>query len=705
MTNRKRLRDVWARTLASAVLGTGAVLLAMGPTPASTMAADSERPQTVSSVPADALVVVVMDPLAEPLACKCVEGYAQRKYEVLGTYLEQVLHRPVHVVWGEAIEVATESIPGRGDLIIGKHSVVLHDAQQTGRKIEPIAQLTNRDGSRHQTGLFVVRAENRAQKVTDLTGYHLLLGMADADEKSAAPLALLREHGIALPDKIERCEACSEAASQLMQRAASTDAAAVISSYAQPLLEGCGTIKKGDLRVVGETKKVPFVTAFVRSDLDAGLKASLQDALLRAADRDDVRKALETAKGFVLWREPDKRSARRSSSQGGWAQHAASEPWSAWRGPRRDAQVAWLPGELPQRPRWVWKYGLSSDGLGGIAADQNVVVIGGRDALDQGDLFVALDARTGQRRWEFAYPAAGNVDYGNSPRATPLLIGGHVLLQGTFGDLHLLNASDGNVVWAKHFVRDFQGKLPVWGYSGSPLHVRDRVIVQPGGNTASLVALDLRTGGEIWRAPGREAAYSSFVAASFGGIEQAIGYDEKSLGGWSVATGERLWELRPSLSGDFNVPTPLIVADRLIVSSENNGTRAYAFDENGKIVGKPLASHSELAPDAHTPVVVAGRVFGISNGLHCLNIANLESVWMSDDDAYSVYGAAIGSDRYVMILTQHAELLVVDGQANEYREVARLKLAEDADTQAHPAIVDHRLYVRLGKELVCADLR
>jgi len=39
-------------------------------------------------------------------------------------------------------------------------------------------------------------------------------------------------------------------------------AATVISSYAQPLLEGCGTIKKGDLRVIGETDPMPFVVAF-----------------------------------------------------------------------------------------------------------------------------------------------------------------------------------------------------------------------------------------------------------------------------------------------------------------------------------------------------------------------------------------------------------------------------------------------------------
>ena len=43
--------------------------------------------------------------------------------------------------------------------------------------------------------------------------------------------------------------------------------AAVISSYALPLLEGCDVIDKGVLRVLGRTKPVPFVTVFATESL------------------------------------------------------------------------------------------------------------------------------------------------------------------------------------------------------------------------------------------------------------------------------------------------------------------------------------------------------------------------------------------------------------------------------------------------------
>lgn len=39
------------------------------------------NPASSGDKAADGLSLVVMDPLAAPLSCPCVEGYAQRKYE------------------------------------------------------------------------------------------------------------------------------------------------------------------------------------------------------------------------------------------------------------------------------------------------------------------------------------------------------------------------------------------------------------------------------------------------------------------------------------------------------------------------------------------------------------------------------------------------------------------------------------------------
>jgi ABC-type phosphate/phosphonate transport system substrate-binding protein len=239
-----------------------------------------------------------MDPLAAPLACDCVQGYAQRKYEELGKYLEEKLGIEVEVHWSESLETAMRDSGGKADLVIGKHSVVLADARELKRHVTPIAQLTDKEGITTQTGLFVVRTNDPALTVSDLQGYRIFFGPSECDEKSAAPMKLLKSVQIEVPSPVETCQACSAAATTLVELDPSIKAAAVISSYAKPLLEGCGTVKRGDLRVVGISEPVPFITAFVHDSLPEVQAQQIQAALLGVAGDPALLAALETKSGF-----------------------------------------------------------------------------------------------------------------------------------------------------------------------------------------------------------------------------------------------------------------------------------------------------------------------------------------------------------------------------------------------------------------------
>jgi hypothetical protein len=73
--------------------------------------------------------IVVMDPMAAPLACDCVQGYAQRKYEALADYMSKKSGKTFRVVWSESLEVAIAGDAlGKVDLVIGKDSVVRHES-------------------------------------------------------------------------------------------------------------------------------------------------------------------------------------------------------------------------------------------------------------------------------------------------------------------------------------------------------------------------------------------------------------------------------------------------------------------------------------------------------------------------------------------------------------------------------------------------
>jgi ABC-type phosphate/phosphonate transport system substrate-binding protein len=182
--------------------------------------------------PADLTVIVlVMDPLCEALACDCVEGYAQRDYLALGKFLETQIKRPVKIVFGESIKKAFKGNENaKVDLIIGKDSVVRYDLKKSKQQADLLLQLTDKTGKTTQTGLFVVPAADPALSVLDLTDYRIFFGPADSAEKHQAPMKLLTDLNVAKPAKTETCPACSDGAAKILEFGPSVRACAVISS-------------------------------------------------------------------------------------------------------------------------------------------------------------------------------------------------------------------------------------------------------------------------------------------------------------------------------------------------------------------------------------------------------------------------------------------------------------------------------------------
>lgn len=351
----------------------------------------------------------------------------------------------------------------------------------------------------------------------------------------------------------------------------------------------------------------------------------------------------------------------------------------------------------------LWESRLQSIGLGGISAAGDLAIAGCRDILDKRDIFQAIDASSGKMRWQVMQSCTGEMDYGRGPRATPLILEDRVILLGAFGHLHCVHRTTGLTIWKKDLVKEYEAPLPTWGFSGTPLIVDDLLIVQIGSRTANLVALELESGKERWRNGSQEIAYSSFVSCSPQGRAQVVGYDQKSVGGWALETGERLWTITPENSGDFNVPTPIVRDDMLWLISENNGLRRYRFVD-GVPASKPEAVQPDLLPDSHTPVLIGNQIFVAYDGLHALDALTLETQWSSDEDHLMGYASLIGSENRLLVLTQSGSLTLFDVAQPKPSQLATVTLGTDIDFQSHPAILDSKLMVRVGKSLVCFEL-
>jgi outer membrane protein assembly factor BamB len=351
--------------------------------------------------------------------------------------------------------------------------------------------------------------------------------------------------------------------------------------------------------------------------------------------------------------------------------------------------------------------------VGGLAVAHGLVIAGGRNATDQFDMFVAFDAATGETRWQVSYPAQGQLDYGNSPRATPVIESERAYLFGAFGDLHCVSIESGAPIWEKQLSKEFLTPRLDWGLTATPLLANGALIVQPGGKLGCLVALDAETGDVLWKTPGGKPGHGSYILAEVAGRQQMIGHDATTLGGWNPATGERLWTLEPPVPGDFQVPTPIFInhdprAPRLFITTENNGSRLYGFAADGRLDPKPIAAFARFAPDTHTPIQFGNRIYGIHRGLYCLEIdRGLAPAWRHRDRVFTKYGSLIGapSSRRLLAATLDCRLILLEDQGAAVKELDRLVLRDDGtEMYAHPALAAGRLYLRLGSTLACLPL-
>jgi outer membrane protein assembly factor BamB/ABC-type phosphate/phosphonate transport system substrate-binding protein len=642
--------------------------------------------------------LIVLDPLSKELACACVKGYGQRDYRKLASRLESALKSRVSVEFSDDLAESLASAsngPTQRVIVIGPQSLVAHGANKAGLRARPICALTDTVGETTLTGLIVARANDSARELKDITGRRVFFGLARVEDLFAAATNSLRDAGVELPAEPEMRPSYNDAALDVLDSQASPAPVAVIPNYALPLLEGCGSIKPGDLKVLGKTKPVPFIVVFLSDSFSAEAEAAILKSLVGLKSNAKLLKTMESRNGF-----------KPLESQKSGGQTDTTRDWPDWRGPDRDGRVPRLPARLPAAANLIWKKAAMTGGLAGLSVSAGRVIVAERDFAEEHDVYRCLNADDGETLWRAAFPARGQLDYGQAPRATPVIRDGRAFLLGAFGGLRCVDVASGKVLWQRHLAREFKAELPTWGFCATPLVVDNLVIVNPGGRKASLAALDAATGRTRWTAPGGPAAYAAFIHGNFGGKSQIVGYDAHSLDGWEVETGRRLWQLMPPKEGDFNVPTPIAVNGGVLLATENNGTRLHHFDDSGRIISEPAARFDELAPDTATPVVTNGRVFGTHQGLRSLDLdRGLKQLWHREDETLGDYAALIADDQRVLVITVHGELLLLDARAGQCDVISRLKVFEDdVEVYSHPALVGSRLFIRGGTSVRCVDL-
>ena len=405
-----------------------------------------------------------------------------------------------------------------------------------------------------------------------------------------------------------------------------------------------------------------------------------------------------------------------STLEPGVANHH-QEDWPQWRGAQRDGIAAstGLLHEWPaDGPPLLWQvHGLGA-GMSSVAvANGSLFTIGQRDGKVW---LISRRAEDGSEQW------STELGSGGQPNGTPTVNNDHVFAVSREGKVVCADVATGSLIWTRDFVADFNGSVPTWGYSESPLVEQDRVICTPGSPDALVVALDRRTGRTIWKCPTPDqmrnkghsgAGYSSPVISHAAGVHQYVQMFGGGVIGVAAADGTSLWGYSGIANSTAVIPTP-IVHDDLVFVSSGYGTGAALLKITRKNTGlspEEVYFHRGRKVQNHHGgmILLDGHVYmghGHNQGHPlCLELLTGSVKWGPERGPGSGSAAVVLADGHLYFRYENARMALVEASPLVYR------LKSDFDIPSrlgkswpHPAIAHKRLYLRDQDVLLCYDL-
>ena len=394
-----------------------------------------------------------------------------------------------------------------------------------------------------------------------------------------------------------------------------------------------------------------------------------------------------------------------------FALNSIAADWAQWRGPNRDGvnPEKGLANQWPKDgPKLIYK-------ATGVGVGFSSVVISNDTLYTLGDLddacyLFALDLK-GNHKWKSRVgEPKGHRGY-PGPRSTPTVANNHVYVLGQHGDLVCVNTSS-KEIWRANIQNSYGGRMMSgWKWSESPLVDEGKVIVTPGGPKGAVLALDAKTGKQVWRCKEftDTAGYSSLIVRNFGGLKQYIQLTGDNVAGFDASNGKLLWKA-PRKGRTAVVSTPIFDKGSLFVTSAYDiGCHGFKVSyEGGAFKAVQTYKHEKSTGMAnhHGGVIRVGEyVYGSNGGrLSCIHLATGKVMW---NERSAGKGAIIIVGNKIILRTEKGPVSLVKLDPERYEEISRFEQPERsrAKAWAHPVVLDGKLYLRDQDNLFVYDIK
>ncbi len=372
---------------------------------------------------------------------------------------------------------------------------------------------------------------------------------------------------------------------------------------------------------------------------------------------------------------------------------AASTDWPQWLGPNRNGistERVWLKVWPADGPTVLWE---ASVGLGYAS----VAVANGRAYTlghDGGkDTVFCFDAETGEQIWTHSYSCRKGGYPG--PRATPTVSGECVYALSREGHLFCLTTANGSVVWQTDVRQSVKAAVPRWGFAGSPL-VEGKLVILNVGTAGA--AFDRQTGDVVWTTGPDTAGYASPVIVAAGRKRAVAMFTATAIVVLEAETGELVWKRPWHTTWDVNAATPIIVGDRMFLST-NYGTGCALL----KIGGGVIWQNENMENHFNNSIHWKGYLYGFDDDtLKCLDFTTGEEHWSHEGLGKGSLTIAGG---FLLVMGAEGDLLVARASPKAFRPVARARVL-DGHCWTIPVLSGGRIYCRNKEGTVkCLDVQ
>lgn len=394
---------------------------------------------------------------------------------------------------------------------------------------------------------------------------------------------------------------------------------------------------------------------------------------------------------------------------------ASASDWPQWRGPQRDgvSQESGLLKRWPAGgPKLLWQVDDIGDGFSTPSVAGTRIYLMSNRGMEN-EFVQALSTEDGKPIWTTRVGNVGNPaqepPYPKA-RSTPTVDGDSIYALGSDDDFVCLEAKTGKIRWQKSLRKEFGGTPGEWAYAESPLVDGDIVVVTPGGEQATMVALSKKTGAVIWKSavPGGDPAeYTSAAVVHGGGRKQYVQYVKKGLVGVDAKTGQFLWRYSEVAKGPAQYFSP-VARDGYVYGGALSvgGGLVRLKAEGGGVAAEQVYFERGLPNGIGGAVLVGDTLYGVvpsraSRALAAVEFTTGKVKWKAEDFGR---GSITYAEGHLYFHDEEGDVRLVEVSPEAFREKGRFTppappkrttsggFADKA--YAFPVIADGRLYIR-----------